>query len=230
MNKANTKMKYSFLGLLFLFACQAPKNNTRVAVCASSYTSLSEVAKEYQKETGERIELIQGSSGRLTTQIIQKAPYDIFISADTLFGVKVKSKLGISNKVTVLTKSQLALWKQSKKTPQTIALANAKIAPFGKLAEKEVRKLNKNLEQIIGESVAQVNHYILTQSVDWAYTSYPSIKNHSQLKGSLEIVKTALPLSQGIICLNNEQKTKMFYDYLFSEKAQAIFHQNGFVQ
>jgi molybdate transport system substrate-binding protein len=219
------------LSLVFFGSCSSSQNHTtKIAVCASSYSVLTQIKEEYRIKTGREVELIQGASGRLTTQIIQGAPYDIFISADLSFGEIIKNKLGLPNKVEVLTKNQLALWKKSDKAPQTIALANPKIAPFGRIANNELGLLNIEVKEVFGESISQVNHYILSQSVDWAYTSYPSIKNNPDLKGTLMIVKTAPILEQEIICLNKDKETIAFFEYLFSEKSQQIFLQNGFIE
>ena len=206
------------------------KQTTKVAVCASSYLVLDEIKKLYETKTGNEIELIQGASGRLTTQIIQGAPYDIFISADLSFSKLVQEKLELKNYPKVLTKNQLALWKKSDETPLTVALANPKTAPFGRLAKKELGLLNINVQEVFGESISQVNHYILSESVDWAYTSYSSIRNNPKLRGTLTLVSGSPVLNQGVICLSEDEQTQLFFTFLFSKESKGVFTKHGYLE
>ena len=51
--------------------------------------ALEELAARYEKQTGQNITLVFGSSGQFTTQILQGAPFQIFMSADENFVYKL---------------------------------------------------------------------------------------------------------------------------------------------
>lgn len=55
----------------------------RVAVAANAQTLIKKLQADFNKKTGIKLEVIIGASGKLTTQIMNGAPYDVFLSADT---------------------------------------------------------------------------------------------------------------------------------------------------
>src|SRR5688500_11598422 len=77
--------------LLFFFfglatASTALAQKPPIVAAASDLTfALEEVAKQFTAGTGERVELVFGSSGNLTRQLLDGAPYELFLSADEAF-------------------------------------------------------------------------------------------------------------------------------------------------
>lgn len=53
-----------------------------VAVASNFLTTADEIADRFQAETGHQVHIINGSTGTLYAQIINGAPYDVFLSAD----------------------------------------------------------------------------------------------------------------------------------------------------
>src|SRR6478736_7740521 len=60
-----------------------------VAVAANMQYTINAIVAEFNKTDNTQIEVVLGASGKLTQQIIQSAPFDIFISADTAFPQKL---------------------------------------------------------------------------------------------------------------------------------------------
>ena len=56
-----------------------------VAAASDLQFALTEVADRFATETGARVELVFGSSGTLTRQIQDGAPFSVFLSADEAF-------------------------------------------------------------------------------------------------------------------------------------------------
>src|SRR5665647_1190595 len=57
----------------------------RVAAASDLQFALAELARQYQGESGQRVQLNMGSSGNFTQQIRQGLPVDLFMSADEEF-------------------------------------------------------------------------------------------------------------------------------------------------
>ena len=75
-------------GLLMAFALSATVSAQRPAVVAAASDlqfALSEVADQFTKETGERVELVFGSSGNTRPPDQDGAPFGLFLSADERF-------------------------------------------------------------------------------------------------------------------------------------------------
>ena len=94
----------SFLApLIGLISC-APKNEPvlKVAVATNFLTTADTLVEVFERSTGIEVLLISGSSGQLATQVINGAPYDIFLSADDVNPSKLSS-LGFADAQTQLT-------------------------------------------------------------------------------------------------------------------------------
>src|SRR5262249_19181218 len=65
-----------------LMVTSATSQEITVAAAADLSHALTELATAYQQKTGQQVKVSFGSSGNLTTQIQNRAPFDIFFSAD----------------------------------------------------------------------------------------------------------------------------------------------------
>lgn len=104
------------------------------------------------KHPTKEIKIIFGSSGLLTQQIISGAPYDLFLSADSLFSEKVK-KLGRGEgNPKVYAYGKVVLWSSGQEVSKglkllldrkirKIAVANPQLAPYGKNTIEALEKL-----------------------------------------------------------------------------------------
>lgn len=220
----------------------------KVAVAANAQYAMKELAKNFEKETGNKVELIISSSGKLTAQIKEGAPFDIFLSADTEYPTALfKDGFGVEQPK-IYAYGSIVLWTcndyklsnidiLSIANIKSIAIANPKIAPYGEAAV-DVLKYYKLYDKIsfklvYGESISQVNQYINSQVADFGFTA-KSVVLSPEMKGKgtwIEISKKAYkPIAQSAILLKtNNQLAKNFYTYLYSAKAQKVFKKYGYL-
>lgn len=241
---------------LFIFllstGCIALAQPIRVAVAANAQFVMEALQKDFKKRTGIEIEPIMGSSGKLTAQIMNGAPYDVFLSADMSYPDKLyKAGFGLAQpreyalgSLIVCTASNLSIsnWKELAITENVkkIAIANPALAPYGKAAEETLDHyglLNKTRHKLVyGESIAQVNTYINTGVAQLGFTTEAlavELSGKTKLNWLRIDPKTYGEIQQGAILLKyaktkNYQKAKKFYDYLFSAGAKAIFKRYGY--
>src|SRR5690242_1733070 len=76
-------LKY-FIVLMFfcLIAVSASAEEITVAAAANVQFTLEEINTLFKQKTGINVQTVIGSSGKLTAQIENGAPFDIFMSAD----------------------------------------------------------------------------------------------------------------------------------------------------
>src|SRR5450432_1832636 len=78
------RIKILLAACLFLIG-PAFAQNVKVAVAANLQSVIKVLQKDFKQKTGIEIEPIVGSSGNLSAQVRNGAPYDVFLSADMNF-------------------------------------------------------------------------------------------------------------------------------------------------
>jgi len=240
---------FAFLLALPLFACA---DEITVAAAANVQFTLEDLKTEFTKETGIDVKTVIGSSGKLTSQIENGAPFDIFLSADMKYpaalyqeGFSLRSPKIYAYGVLVLwTMKDLDLSKGinilTGPGVKKIALANPQLAPYGRQAVNVLKfcKLYDPLQKelVFGESISQANQFIATGAADIGFTAKsvvlaPDMKD----KGKWIQVdpQSYEPIAQGVIVLryaqqNHSKEAKEFYDFLFSAPAREIFKKYGY--
>jgi molybdate transport system substrate-binding protein len=224
--------------------------NLKVAVAANLQGVIKVLAKDFKQKTGIEVEPIVGSSGNLSAQIKNGAPFDLFLSADisfpeTLFkeGFGQKEPVVYAYGSLIICSTQNIGFENWERTLlseriKKIAIANPGIAPYGKAAEESL-KLKGILDDIkpkivTGESIAQVNTYITTGVVDIGFTTRALVKD-AEGKTTLywkEIdPKSYTPIKQGMIIIKQTKENAdalKFYEYMLSPAAKAILKEYGY--
>lgn len=218
----------------------------RVAAASSMTDFLTELKVAFEQESHVELEIISNSSGTLANQIQNGAPFDIFLSANTLYTKSLFQKGYGLKSPTVFALSQLVFWSKNRSTGireyllsnecKTIAIAQPETAPFGQLAEQYIKDslLLKNGIQdkmVFGKNVSMVNQYIYSESVDAAFTSKSSYLKLKELKPDFwTFIPTDkmnfIPQSALIITQNGEQ----FLDFLINNHvSQDVLKKYGYL-
>jgi molybdate transport system substrate-binding protein len=242
-----------FFGLI-LFAHTSAQTKITVAVAANMQYTMEALRDEFNKTNKTRVELISGASGNLAQQIIQGAPYDIFLSADTMYPNRLYDKKLALEPPKVYAQGLLVLWSTKKNIHpdgdlslllkdeiRHIAIPNPQIAPYGAAAEFILKKYNlyNKLESklVTGESIAQTSQFIATQAADIGFTA-KSVVLSDKMKGKghwFELNQADYPpILQAVVLLKpiqqrNSASAKAFYEFLFSQRAKIIFKKFGYL-
>ena len=235
---------------LLLFSAAVFGQNLRVAVAANLQGVIKVLAKDFKEKTGIEVEPIIGSSGNLATQIKNGAPFDVFLSADITFPESLFNE-GFSNKapevyaygIFVIVSTQdigFENWERLLLSPRInkIAIANPKIAPYGKAAEEALTKkgiwTSVQPKIVQGESIAQVNTYITTGVAEVGFTTQSLIKDSegkTKLYWKLIDPKSYTPIKQGMVIIKatkNIAEAEKFYQYILSADAKKILKEYGY--
>lgn len=248
-NKMLKKIAIITSACLFL-AAQSFAQNLKVAVAANLQGVIKVLAKDFKQKTGIDIEPIVGSSGNLTTQIKNGAPYDLFLSADMGFpenlykeGFSVKEPAVYAYGSLVICSAQDIGFENWERTFMSgrikkIAIANPSIAPYGKAAEEslQLKGILDNIKPkvVYGESIAQVNTYITTGVVDVGFTTQSLIKDaegKTKLYWKAIDPKSYTPIKQGMIIIKQTKQAESaekFYQYMLSNDAKKILKDYGY--
>ena len=259
---------------LMLTACTKEKgtdlpaeiNNTtassqilRIAAAANLSDVLPEVIEGYKTDKGlpdQEIEVTFASSGKLYSQIISGAPYDIFLAANQDFPAQLLNEVfkGDANHTPfTYTQGQLSIYSATKAVgvfdqntltellnsndKSKITIANPELAPYGASAKSYLQTQNlydaliaqKRLIQ--AENIGQAFQYAHTGSVDYGFVAHSQV---IAMKATPEhfylLPPTSYPaiLQDGIL-ITNEANAADFTDYLRSPTGQAYFSRAGYL-
>jgi len=123
----------------------------RIAVASNFTPILKELLDEFKKQTNINTQIISGASGALFLQIKHGAPFDIFISADSVRPKLLEQQnLILLNSRKTYAIGQLALLSMNKKaqlsdlasTQKYFAIASPNLAPYGKAAKQTLQHLD----------------------------------------------------------------------------------------
>jgi molybdate transport system substrate-binding protein len=236
--------------LLLLWSTGLQAQSLRVAVAANAQFVMESLSDAFQKQSGIKIESIVSSSGKLTTQIQQGAPFDVFLSADMAYPTTLH-KAGLTTAAPVVyAYGSLVLWTLSdlplsadlkvlqNPAVRHIAIANPAMAPYGEAAVA-LLKHKKLFDQVqsrivYGESISQVNQYVLSGAAEVGITA-KSVVLDPNLKQRGHWVdlppRGYAPIAQGVVVLKRTQQTQaaqQFVQFLRSATARRILQQFGY--
>jgi molybdate transport system substrate-binding protein len=242
-----------FIFLALLSACGQPAADTQsiyVAVAANMQFAMKDLASAFQGKTGIACELITGSSGKLTAQIKQGAPFDVFVSANMMYPEEVQKSGLAAAPPRVYAYGKLVLWSMKEGLEPSIelladpsihhiALANPKTAPYGAAALEALTKYQLlgqlKGKLVYGESIAQTSQYISAGAVELGFTALSVVLSPEwKDKGKWTLIDTGLyaPIGQGVVVVKREngreEAAMQFQEFLFSEEAGEILKEYGY--
>ncbi|GAV21134.1 molybdate transport system substrate-binding protein [Mariprofundus micogutta] len=140
---------YLLLILLLFPAMGHAEETITVAVASSLYPAMKGQAARFEKEHAVQVRLISGSTGRLYNQIVQGAPFDLFIAADDIRPARLIEQgrvfaeggaglgyLGVKSRGNGLP----GLEQLTISAVQRIVLPNPDVAPFGQAAKEALKQ------------------------------------------------------------------------------------------
>jgi len=224
-----------------------------VAAAANVQFAMKELERTFEAESGIDLDIVLSSSGKLTAQIKQGAPYDLLLSANMKYPQALYREGFATTEPAVYALGALVLWTLKASVSlqadptfliepgiEKVAIANPRNAPYG---EQAVRLFNHygiyeriEAKLVYGESIAQTNQYIISKACDAGVTAKSVVLSPEiQGRGSWVALDPAAyaPIKQGVIITRyggrqHPEACRRFYDFLFSDTARAVFRKYGY--
>jgi len=221
-----------------------------VAAAADLAVAFKEVAEAFEKDTGVRVKLIFGSTGLLTRQIEEGAPFDLFAAANVSFAEKAAvSGACIADTKALYARGHIVIWSspEAKIAPPKdiadlkdarflkIAIANPETAPYGMAAKQALESAGiwKDVERriVYGENVKQTLQFAETGNADAAIValSLAIVTPGPRMAIDENLHK---PIDQAlVVCKNggNAADARKFAVFVNTEKGRAIMRKFGFL-
>lgn len=224
-----------------------------MAAAADMSAALPEIVASYSK-TGQTVKLTFGSSGNLTNQIRNGAPFDVFFSADEDYPKQLIAD-GLAEKDSLYryAAGRLILWVpngvaldlqklgvQALLDPSVkkIAIANPQHAPYGRAAEAALKHFGIydqiSGKLVLGENVSQAAQFVESENaqaglIALSHALAPAMKD----KGHYWTVPLdAYPaLNQAAVVLSRSKQpdaARKFLEFVRGPEATSLLKRYGF--
>jgi molybdate transport system substrate-binding protein len=225
-----------------------------IAVASSLNVALPAIADQFVRDGGAPVELVFGASGTLTRQILDGAPFELFLAADEDFPDRLTAQGVTRDSGVVYAVGRLVIFAPTgspltvderldglarlveRRAVTRLAIANPDVAPYGRAAEAVLRKrgLWEPLRQhlVLGDTVAQAAQFATTGNAVGGLIAYSmALSPEFAARGSYAMIPEAdyPPLRQRMVLLNRATpNAQRFYAYLQGASAAALLKKFGF--
>jgi molybdate transport system substrate-binding protein len=226
-----------------------------IAAAADLNAALPEIAALFTKQTGKSVNLIFGSSGAFTQQILNGAPFEVFLSADESYVDKLAAAGKTEGAGELYATGRIGLFLPRGSTIAAngdlhglgpairdgrltkFAIANPDHAPYGRAAKEALTKAGLwdaiQPHLVLGENVAQATQFATAGSTQGGIIPL-SLALTAQVRsaGSFSLIPADMhrPLRQRAAVLKGASATaRAFFAFLQTPPARDIFKRYGFV-
>ncbi len=241
------------LVLLTVWVLPVSAGELRVAVAANFTATLERLAEVYREETGTRLSISSGSTGKHYAQIVQGAPYDLFFAADDRRSRDLVER-GLASAASrfVYAEGVVVLWSPEpgripehgpklfeQDEPLRIAIANPRVAPYGAAARALLAAHGIELPPrrlVTGQSLGQAFNFIATGNTDAGFVALSQVIVYEREHGAGSRWEPAIgsypPVVQEAVALNRSADpaaAQGFLDWVRTDPtARAIIKADGY--
>ncbi|WP_017940511.1 MULTISPECIES: molybdate ABC transporter substrate-binding protein [unclassified Thioalkalivibrio] len=237
--------------LLLLPGLAAANGPLTIAAASDLRFALDEILDAYREvHPDDAVRVTYGSSGRMTTQIMNGAPYDVFFSADIAYPQKLRAEGHAATEPEVYAIGRIVLWSNRMDAStmtledllrddiRRVAIASPTHAPYGVRAMEALQSVGvwDDLQPKIvnGDNIAQTARMVQAGGAEigiiaLSLAEFPDLAEHPH-----HLIDDALhePLTQGFIITRRGEHNATahrFADYMNGDTARDIMRRYGFV-
>lgn len=217
-----------------------------VAVASNFTRTLDKLALEFERSSGHSVTTVSGATGRHYAQIVNGAPYDVFLAADAEVTARLEEEgRAVPGTRAVYATGRLSLWSR---TPgyvdaqgavladgdfRRLSIANPRLAPYGKAAIEvltalgQYERLSERLVQ--GENIAQTYQFVDSGNAELGLVAYSQVLENGAA-GSHWLVPENLhaPLTQELIVLKDSAPAREFVTFLLRPSTLELIAASGY--
>jgi molybdate transport system substrate-binding protein len=251
---ASVSRPFTSLVVILLLAVTGAAHAERFTVAAASDLryALDDIALLYrQRHPDHRFDVIYGSSGKMTTQIQNGAPYDVFFSADIEFPRRLQQAGLTATDPALYAIGRIVIWSTtldasaltledlaSDARIRRIAIAQPAHAPYGQRAREAMQAAGVweavQGKLVFGENIAHAAQMVESAAADvgviaLSLAKFPALARHPH-----HLIDESLhrPLTQGYVVTRRgggNPGALAFAQFMTMPEAHEIMERYGFV-
>lgn len=237
-----------------LVAAPARAGELVIAAAANLKYAVDELVAEFRGVRPDvEVKVTYGASGNFYAQISQRAPFDLFLSADSLYPRRLaEAGLALDDAAFRYATGRLALWVPpgsalpvasrglaALEDPRVkrIAIANPRHAPYGSAAVEALTALGLydgvRDRLVLGENVGQAAQFAQSRVADAGFIALSLALSPPLAGGTHYVVPAGLhaPLEQAGVILRRARDpdaARAFRDFLLGERGRAVLGRFGY--
>lgn len=225
-----------------------------VAVASNFQSSARVIAAEFTGTTGIPVRITSGSTGHLYAQIVNGAPYDVFLAADIERPqLLVKAGAAEADTYAVYATGYLVLWSIDPTYRREscfeefkagrfskLAIANPETAPYGLAARRLLQSAGlweaMTDKLVFGENVSQTYQFAATGNASFGLVAASQVLASQSAQStclidfSVEYGGMAGVSQAGVVLRRSGRpdEARKFMAHLMSQKTRALLNQRGY--
>ena len=223
-----------------------------VAVASNFATTAAELSAAFTKISAAPVRISPGSTGKLYAQIINGAPFDLFLAADTQRPLLLEqSGYTVSGSRRTYAIGSLVLWSRDERLRgkdcrevleqgdyRWLALANPETAPYGAAAREYLEDAglweSASQRAVFGENIAQTLQFVATGNATLGFVALSQTKDPHLPSATCAWAVPAASLTslqQQLVLLKRARSNagaRQFLEFLRTSPAKEIIRRHGY--
>ncbi len=245
-------MRQLIFTFFFLLAQSVAAQGTSIAVAANMKDAFNEIALAFKASGKSEVRVVYGSSGNFTAQIMNGAPFSLFIAADEHFPLELykngktidAGSIYAIGALALIAKTSTGIHLVDNKAEITqiiskankVAIAKPELAPYGKAAVEYLKSeglwdLAKE-KLVYGDNIGIATTYVATGAADIGFTAQSLAMSPEVSKGTNYLLLSSKfyePIKQRMVLIKGApQEAVSLYQFMQGDQAKVILQKYGY--
>ena len=205
-----------------------------MAVASNFAEPLRVLSQQFEQQSGHRVVLVVGSTGKHYAQILHGAPLDAFFAADRHRPELLEqSGVAVAGSRFTYAVGKVVLWSPQPGLVDSAAevldqgafrhlsIANPKLAPYGRAAEEILRARGQwkrlRRQMVRGENIGQAYQFVKSGNAALGFVAYSQLKRPgASIEGSWWEPPQSLyrPIEQQAVLLSQKGAARQFFSFM----------------
>ena len=220
----------------------------RIAVASNFVDAMDALIASWEQSSGQPVERITASTGKLYAQIVHGAPFDLFFAADAERPRRLEAEgRALAGSRFTYALGRLVLWSPDEDRVDAqgrvlrdgdfrfLAIANPKLAPYGRAARELLESLGlwQSLQSrlVRGENIGQAFHFVASGNAELGLVAWSQISRPGRpVEGSWWLPPAAYytAVEQQAVQLTQHPQAEAFLRFVRGTAARQIIRQQGY--
>ena len=219
-----------------------------VAVASNFKPAMDALESDFERRTGHEIIVSAGATGKIHAQIVNGAPFDVFLAADQARPRRLEEDgVAVPGSRFTYAVGRLVLWAPAgdadperlrRGSYRRLAMANPKLAPYGAAAMETLSAIGLDEGErgrwVFGENIGQAFAFVRTGNADLGFVALSQIMTLPPSQRGARWTPAAdahAPIRQDAALIaraSSNPAALAFVDFLKSDEAGKIIEQFGY--